>query len=48
MNADKNAVLLLGRGGERFAYGPAVKSAVAEFILGEVVPASGTRGDSRL
>lgn len=43
MNADKNAVLLLGRGGERLAYGLAPKSAVAEFILGKVAPASGTR-----
>jgi hypothetical protein len=44
MNADDNAVLLLGRGGDRLAYGPAPKSAVADFILGEVAPVSGARG----
>ena len=48
MNADDNAVLLLGRGGDRLAYGPAPKSAVAGFILGKVAPASGTRGNSSL
>jgi len=44
MNADDNAVLLLGRSGERLAFGPAPKSAVAGFILGNVAPASGMRG----
>jgi phosphopantothenoylcysteine decarboxylase/phosphopantothenate--cysteine ligase len=48
MNADDNAVLLLGRGGDQFAYGPAPKSAVASFILGKVAPASGQRGNSSL
>jgi phosphopantothenoylcysteine synthetase/decarboxylase len=33
MNADNNTVLLLGRNGERMAFGPAPKSAVAGFIL---------------
>lgn len=43
MDADANAVLLLGRGGERLAFGPAPKRAVAEFILdciGEAAPSS--------
>jgi len=38
MNADNNTVLLLGRGGERVAFGPAPKAAVAEFILARVAP----------
>lgn len=38
MNADANAVTLLGAGGERKAFGPAPKSKVAEFILAEVYP----------
>jgi len=38
MNADDNTVLLLGRGGERAAFGPAPKTAVAEFILARVAP----------
>ena len=33
MNVDANAVLLLGRNGECFSFGPAPKSAVAWFIL---------------
>ena len=36
MNADDNAVVVLGRRGERFAFGPAPKAAVAEFILDRV------------
>ena len=36
MNADDNAVLLLGRNGERISFGPAPKFAVAEFILGRI------------
>jgi phosphopantothenoylcysteine synthetase/decarboxylase len=39
MNADANAVLLLGANGERCDFGPAPKSEVAEFILSNVVPA---------
>jgi len=39
MNADRNAVLLLGQRGERFAFGPAPKPAVAEFILEHLAPA---------
>jgi phosphopantothenoylcysteine decarboxylase/phosphopantothenate--cysteine ligase len=39
MNSDDNAVLLLARSGERFAFGPAAKIAVAGFILGKIVPA---------
>jgi phosphopantothenoylcysteine decarboxylase/phosphopantothenate--cysteine ligase len=38
-SADDNAVLLLGASGARLAFGPAAKGAVAEFILGNVVPA---------
>jgi phosphopantothenoylcysteine synthetase/decarboxylase len=37
MNADDNAVVLLGRKGERKAYGPAPKPAVAAFILDQVL-----------
>ena len=37
MNADDNAVVLLGRNGERVAFGPAPKSAVAGFILEQVM-----------
>ncbi len=40
MNADYNTVLLLGRNGERLAFGPAPKSAVAGFILDQVAPAA--------
>lgn len=36
MNADDNAVLLLGADGMRHAFGPAAKAACAEFILGHV------------
>ena len=39
MNADNNAILLIGAGGERLAFGPAAKSAVADFILQQVTPA---------
>jgi phosphopantothenoylcysteine decarboxylase/phosphopantothenate--cysteine ligase len=38
ISADDNAVLLLGASGARLAFGPAPKVAVAEFILGNVVP----------
>jgi phosphopantothenoylcysteine decarboxylase/phosphopantothenate--cysteine ligase len=37
MNADDNAVLLLGRNGERISFGPAPKFAVAEFILRQLM-----------
>ena len=33
MDADDNAIVLLGSAGQRFAFGPAPKPAVAEFIL---------------
>lgn len=36
MDADDNAVVILGRGGQRHAFGPAPKSAVAAFILDHV------------
>jgi phosphopantothenoylcysteine decarboxylase/phosphopantothenate--cysteine ligase len=36
MNADTNAILLLGANGERLAFGPAPKSDVAEFILNQI------------
>ncbi len=39
MNADANAVLLLGRNGERVSFGPAPKLEVARFILQHVSPA---------
>jgi phosphopantothenoylcysteine decarboxylase/phosphopantothenate--cysteine ligase len=38
MDGADNAVLLLGRAGERLAFGPAPKRAVAEFILDQVLP----------
>jgi phosphopantothenoylcysteine synthetase/decarboxylase len=38
MNADANAILLLGAAGQRHGFGPAPKSAVAEFILSHVAP----------
>ena len=38
MNADNNAVLLLGANGARRAFGPAPKTAVAEFILAQIAP----------
>jgi phosphopantothenoylcysteine decarboxylase/phosphopantothenate--cysteine ligase len=38
MNADDNAVLLLGAAGERQAFGPAPKRTVAEFILDQIAP----------
>ena len=37
MNAEDNAVILLGRNGERTAFGPAPKPAVAAFILDRVL-----------
>ncbi len=36
MNADDNTVLVLGAGGDRLAFGPAPKSAVASFILDSI------------
>jgi phosphopantothenoylcysteine decarboxylase/phosphopantothenate--cysteine ligase len=38
MNANANAVLLIGADGTRREFGPAPKAAVAEFILANVVP----------
>jgi phosphopantothenoylcysteine synthetase/decarboxylase len=38
MNADANAILLLGAEGDRHAFGPAPKSTVADFILTHVAP----------
>lgn len=38
MNADHNAILLLSATGVRVDFGPAPKSAVAEFILDQVMP----------
>jgi phosphopantothenoylcysteine decarboxylase/phosphopantothenate--cysteine ligase len=38
MNADDNAVVLLGAGGERAEFGPAPKTKVAEFILERIAP----------
>ena len=37
MNAEDNAVILLGRNGERVAFGPAPKPAGARFILDRVI-----------
>ena len=36
MNAEDNAVILIGADGERYTCGPAAKAAVADFILGRV------------
>jgi phosphopantothenoylcysteine decarboxylase/phosphopantothenate--cysteine ligase len=36
MNSDDNAVVLLGRNGERLQFGPAPKTAVARFILDQL------------
>lgn len=41
MNADANTVVLLSRAGQRFAFGPAPKSEVAQFILDTVCKGSG-------
>lgn len=41
MDADANSVVLLGRGGEQLAFGPASKGDVAEFILDHIVPEGG-------
>jgi phosphopantothenoylcysteine synthetase/decarboxylase len=38
MNADDNAVLVIGADGARHTFGPATKAAVAEFILNSVLP----------
>ena len=39
MNADDNAIVVLGAGGARHAFGPAPKPACAEFILRHLAPA---------
>lgn len=39
MNADDNAIVLLGASGARHAFGPAPKPACAEFILRHLTPA---------
>ncbi|HWZ94451.1 MAG TPA: phosphopantothenoylcysteine decarboxylase [Opitutaceae bacterium] len=41
MEAEDNAIVLLARAGGRWAFGPAPKRAVAEFILEKVVAATG-------
>ncbi|MBL9189636.1 MAG: phosphopantothenoylcysteine decarboxylase [Opitutaceae bacterium] len=41
MNAEANAVLVLGAGGARHAFGPAPKAAVAAFILDQIAPGRG-------
>ncbi len=38
MEADANAVTLIGAGGQRASFGPAPKTDVAEFILGQLYP----------
>lgn len=38
INADDNAVIVIGANGERKIFGPARKTVVAEFILGLIVP----------
>lgn len=38
MEGEENTILLLGRKGERHRFGPAPKSAVAEFILEQITP----------
>jgi phosphopantothenoylcysteine decarboxylase/phosphopantothenate--cysteine ligase len=50
MNADDNAVLVLGAAGARHAFGPAPKAEVAEFILATIagvpaLPSRATRAD---
>jgi phosphopantothenoylcysteine synthetase/decarboxylase len=37
MDADDNAVILIGAGGERIAFGPAPKSEVATFVIEQIV-----------
>ena len=39
VGTDDNTVILLGATGQRHAFGPAAKTAAAEFILGHVAPA---------
>lgn len=39
MNADDNAVVLLGADGSRRAFGPAAKASVADFLLAQIAPA---------
>jgi phosphopantothenoylcysteine decarboxylase/phosphopantothenate--cysteine ligase len=38
MNADNNAVIVIGAKGQREVYGPAPKTDVAEFILRQIAP----------
>ncbi len=38
MNAEANVVTLIGAGGQRASFGPAPKTEVAEFILGQLYP----------
>jgi phosphopantothenoylcysteine synthetase/decarboxylase len=38
MNADDNTILLIGANNSRLAFGPATKTAVAEFILAQIAP----------
>jgi phosphopantothenoylcysteine decarboxylase/phosphopantothenate--cysteine ligase len=40
MEAEDNAIVLLSRAGGRWAFGPAPKRAVAEFILEKVAPSA--------
>jgi phosphopantothenoylcysteine decarboxylase/phosphopantothenate--cysteine ligase len=47
MNADANTVLLLSAAGARLSFGPAPKSAVADFILDHVMPHDSARVMSR-
>ncbi len=39
MDADDNAVVILGAAGQRFSFGPAAKNRVADFILQTLAPA---------
>ncbi|HEY0946611.1 MAG TPA: phosphopantothenoylcysteine decarboxylase [Opitutaceae bacterium] len=47
MDADANAVLVLGRGGERLTFGPAPKRAVADFVLDRIEVPGATRAAAR-
>jgi len=38
MNADDNAILLIGATGTRLSFGPAPKSEVADFVLKNICP----------
>ena len=44
MNAEDNAVLVIGANGARHAFGPAAKLDVAEFILNRIAPVQTTAG----